>query len=289
MPSGARVPSMAACSIRSCGSLTSNVRIVTRCGAASTSRGRRDTAPPRSAPPSRRPRAGTPSGTGRSLPRPARCARAASSGASMLASSRISTPSSVTAGRSRYSSSDCSCGLAPRCRASICSSVFGVGVDQHLAGRAVDGDHRARRDEHAGVVQAGDRRHVQRAREDRGVVRPAAGVGHERGQPLPVELRDRRRRHVVRDEDQRSLEVLEEVGRDRRPRAGSSSAGRRRRRRRPCARAGSGSSAWSKSAEMCSSARCSADSAFSRSVRIVSAARSTSIASSSISSCASKR
>ncbi len=68
------------------------------------------------------------------------------------------------------------------------------------------------------------------------------------------------------DEHQRPLEVAEEVGRDRRPRAGSSSGGRRRRRRRPCARAGTGRAPGRRRREMCSSARCSADSAFSRSV-----------------------
>ena len=45
------------------------------------------------------------------------------------------------------------------------------------------------------------------------MVRPAAGVGDERGEPLPVELRDDRRRELVGDEDQRPLEVLEEVER----------------------------------------------------------------------------
>ena len=89
---------------------------------------------------------------------------------------------------------------------------IGVGVDDDLSGRAVDGDDRAGGDEHAGVVQARDGRHAQRAREDRGVIRPAAGIRDQSGQPLPVELRDDRRRHVVRDEHQRPLEVPEEVG-----------------------------------------------------------------------------
>ena len=88
-----------------------------------------------------------------------------------------------------------------------------VGVDQDLARRAVDGDNRAGRDENAGVVQAGDGWHAQRPRQDGRVVRPAAGIGDERGEALPVELRDDRRRHVVRDEHQRALEVPEEVGR----------------------------------------------------------------------------
>ena len=44
------------------------------------------------------------------------------------------------------------------------------------------------------------------------MIRPTAGVRDEPGQTLPIELRDDRRRHVVRDEHQRPLEVPEEVG-----------------------------------------------------------------------------
>ena len=134
-------------------------------------------------------------------------ARAASSGASMLASSRISTPSSVTAGRSRILVERLLVGLpAPLPRLDL-RERLGVGLDEDLARRAVDRDERARRDEGAGVVQAGDGRHVQRAREDRGVIRPAAGIGDEPREPLPVELRDDRRRHLVGDQHQRTLEV----------------------------------------------------------------------------------
>ena len=58
------------------------------------------------------------------------------------------TPSSVTAGRSRYSSSDCSYG-APLAAGVLdaAPSVSGVRIDEHVAARAVDGEQRARRDQ----------------------------------------------------------------------------------------------------------------------------------------------
>jgi hypothetical protein len=88
-----------------------------------------------------------------------------------------------------------------------------VGVHHDFARRAVHGDDRAGRDDHAGVVQARDGRHVDGARQNRGVVRPTPCVRDERGEPLPVELRDHRGGHLVGHEDQRSFDVLEEVGR----------------------------------------------------------------------------
>ena len=45
------------------------------------------------------------------------------------------------------------------------------------------------------------------------MIRPAAGVGDERREPLPVELRDQRRGELVGDEHQRSFEVPEQIER----------------------------------------------------------------------------
>ena len=55
--------------------------------------------------------------------------------------------------------------------------------------------------------------HLQRAREDRGVIRAAAGVG---GKPLdarPVELRRDRRRQLVGDQDRRAVDLAQQLAR----------------------------------------------------------------------------
>ena len=45
------------------------------------------------------------------------------------------------------------------------------------------------------------------------MIRPAAGVGDERGEPIPVELRDERRAELPRHQHQRPLDVAEEIER----------------------------------------------------------------------------
>ena len=44
------------------------------------------------------------------------------------------------------------------------------------------------------------------------MIRPAALVAHQRGEPMPVELRDQRRRQLVGNEDERAFEFAEQVG-----------------------------------------------------------------------------
>ena len=85
-----------------------------------------------------------------------------------------------------------------------------VGVDEHIAGRAVHREQRPGLDDRAGVVQPRDGRHVDRARQDRRVIRPAPRVGDDGGEALPVELGDHRRRQLVGHEHERALEVVEQ-------------------------------------------------------------------------------
>ena len=141
----------------------------------------------------------------------------------------------------------------------------------------------------ADVVQADDRRHAERSRENRGVIRAAAGVGREAANARPIELRDDRRRELVGDEHARRVEILQQIAR---PAAFSS---RRFMRRRPATSCRSplrscryGSSMSLKTAASSSSARWTAHSALTRSSRTTAAARPNSTGSSSISSCASK-
>ena len=61
------------------------------------------------------------------------------------------------------------------------------------------------------VVQADDRRHVQRARENGRVIRPAAGVRDERLERAPVELRRHRWRQLVGHEHAGRLALAEHV------------------------------------------------------------------------------
>ena len=171
---------------------------------------RRCTAPLPSARPARPP-ASRNSDRKRPMPSAPRSrARTASSGDSTLASSRICTPSSVTGGSRRYPSSVCSYAARRCCRPLTWSSVGRVGIDEHVAGRAVHREQRPGLNDRAGVVQPGDGRHVDRARQDRRVIRPAPRVGDDRGEALPVELGDHRRRQLVGHEHERALEVLEQ-------------------------------------------------------------------------------
>ncbi len=121
------------------------------------------------------------------------------------------------------------------------------------------------------------------------MIGPAAGVGDERGEPLPVELRDHRRRQLVGDEHERPLEVRRTDRAGRRRRAGSCTAARRRRRRRPCARAGSGPRLVEERRDLVERALRAPTRRSAARSRMIVAARSISIGSSSISSCASKR
>ena len=67
----------------------------------------------------------------------------------------------------------------------------------------------------ARVVQADDRRHFERAREDRGVIGAAAGVGGEAADLRPVDLRRERRRQLVGDQHRRLVELAQQVARRR--------------------------------------------------------------------------
>ena len=67
----------------------------------------------------------------------------------------------------------------------------------------------------AGVVQADDRRHLERPRQDRGVIRAAAGVGREAADLGPVDLRGERRRQLVGDQHRRLVELAQQLARRR--------------------------------------------------------------------------
>ena len=54
---------------------------------------------------------------------------------------------------------------------------------------------------------------ADRTRQDRRVVRPAALVADQGGDPLPVELPDERRRELVRDQHERPFDVAEQIRR----------------------------------------------------------------------------
>ena len=97
-----------------------------------------------------------------------------------------------------------------RCASSM---ACGDGLDGDLAGRAVEDDRRAGGDPRRRVVQADDGRHLQRARQDRGVIRAAAGVDREALDARPVELRGQRRRELVGDEDRRAVELAQQIAR----------------------------------------------------------------------------
>ena len=87
-----------------------------------------------------------------------------------------------------------------------------VGIDEHLAGGAVDRDGDTGRHGRAGIVQPGDRGDADGPRQDRGMVRPAAFVADQRGDAMPFELGDQRGGQFVRHQHQRTLEVLECLG-----------------------------------------------------------------------------
>ena len=132
----------------------------------------------------------------------------------MFASRRMRTPSAVAAGRRRSA-------FAAGGRTSILAALRGARelvrrrIDDHLAGRAVDDDELAGLDDVARVVQADDGRHLERARQDRGVIRPAAGVGREAADLRPVDLRGQRRRQLVGDEHRRLVELAQQIARRR--------------------------------------------------------------------------
>ena len=84
-------------------------------------------------------------------------------------------------------------------------------IDDDFASLAVDDHRRAGRHPPADVVQADHRRHAERSREDRGVIRAASGVGREPADSRPIELRDDRRRQLVGDEHARRVEILQPI------------------------------------------------------------------------------
>ena len=149
-------------------------------------------------------------------------------------------------------------------------------IDDHLAGGAVDDDQLPGLHQLARVVQADDGGHVERARENRGVIRAAAGVGGEAADLGPVDLRGERRRQLVGDQHRRLVELAQQIARRRRrPR-------RRFIRSRPTRSATSplrsrryGSATSSKTALNSSNTCCTAHSALTRCSRTMSAARGT--------------
>ena len=88
-------------------------------------------------------------------------------------------------------------------------------IDDHLARRAVDDHQLPGLNERARVVQADDRRHLERSREDGGVIRAAAGVGREAAHLGPVDLRGQRRRQLVGDQHRRLVELAQQIARRR--------------------------------------------------------------------------
>jgi hypothetical protein len=63
-------------------------------------------------------------------------------------------------------------------------------VDDNFPALAVEDHRRTRRQMTTDVVQADDRRHAKRSRENRGVIRTAACVCREAANASPIELRD---------------------------------------------------------------------------------------------------
>ena len=194
----------------------------------------------------------------------------------MFASSRIRTPSAVAAGRRRSASTadrrPVIVGAARAARA----SVLVVGIEDELARRAVDHDQLPGLDELAGVVQADDRRHVERSRQDGGVVRAAAGVGGEAADLGPVDLRRERRRQLVGD---RAPTTRRARAADRaawpRPAAGSSCSRPTRSATSPLRSRRYGSATSSNTALNSWNTCCTAHSALTRCSRTMSAARGT--------------
>ena len=64
-------------------------------------------------------------------------------------------------------------------------------------------------------MKADDRGHVQRSRENRRVIRAAAGVGGKAAHLRPIELRGERGRQLVGDEHGRFVELAEQIARSR--------------------------------------------------------------------------
>ena len=164
-----------------------------------------------------------------------------------------------------------------------------IGLDDHFARGAVDGDERARWHLSAGVPQAHHGRYANRTCEDRCVVRPAPLVAHQRRQPIPFQLRHDGRRQLVGDEHERPLELAEQVQWISAGAQVPAQADRRRLQHRRAARAGTDRRLGRKAPRSRRASAAAPVSAFTREVRMMSIARSISMRSSSISSCASNR
>ena len=91
------------------------------------------------------------------------------------------------------------------------ANEVGRRIDRDRALVAVDEDQRARQDSGGRIVQSDDRGHVQRSREDRRVIRAAAGVGDERLEFVPVELRRDGWGQLVGHEHARRFALAEHV------------------------------------------------------------------------------
>jgi hypothetical protein len=106
-------------------------------------------------------------------------------------------------------------GVASWPRRAAARLVDHLGRRRHdeLTGRAVDYHRRPGGDANRRVVETDDGRHLQRSRKDRGVIRPAAGVGGKRLHPRPIELRRDRRRQLVGDQHRGPIELAEQLAR----------------------------------------------------------------------------
>ena len=111
----------------------------------------------------------------------------------------------------------------------------GVGIQDHLAARAVDDDRHPRPDPAAQALDADDVGQAQRARDDGRVRRAAAALGAEPRRLGAAQLGGVGRRQLVRDGDA-ALRAPPRATRSRRRRPGCAAGARRRARRRSCDR-----------------------------------------------------
>jgi hypothetical protein len=90
--------------------------------------------------------------------------------------------------------------------------LFG-GINDHGVVVAVDDHELPRLNRLARIVQPDDRRHFERSRENRGVIRAAARIRGEAADLHPVHLRGERRRQLVGDQHGRFIELAQQIAR----------------------------------------------------------------------------
>ena len=144
---------------------------------------------------------------------PCDMANVASPSRSTFASTRMSTPSAVFSARAADGSLRCHRRPAAsrRRRHDRVRTTSRRRIDRDRALVAVDEDQRARQDSGGRIVQPHDRGHVERSGEDRRVIGAAAGVGDERLELAPVELRRDRWGQLVGHEDAGRLALAQHV------------------------------------------------------------------------------